>query len=136
MGDQLLMQLVAELFSPLGSPRPLFRMSLYFFKPVRVTHDLEIETPVIVYASLPQVTSVIVPFFAKGWVVKIAGKKSKLFTKGPSNSGRSIFQRIEHPVGKVDFHRLAYVRFFAAACLRRKLALIDAIASAAVSNGP
>jgi hypothetical protein len=87
MGDQLLMQLVAELFSPLGSPRPLFRMSLYFFKPVRVTHDLEIETPVIVYASLPQVTSVIVPFFAKGWVVKIAGKKSKLFTKGPSKAG-------------------------------------------------
>ena len=69
-------------------------------------------------------------------MVKIVGKKLKLFPKGLSNSGRSIFQGVEHPVGKVDLHRLDDLRFFATARLRRKLALIDAIASAAVSNGP
>jgi hypothetical protein len=68
-------------------------------------------------------------------MLKIAGKKSKLFPKGFSNSGRSIYQGVEHSVGKVELHPLAGLIFFAAV-LRRKLALIDAIASAAVSNGP
>jgi hypothetical protein len=45
------------------------------------------------------------------------------------------FQDVEYPVGKVDLHRPDDLRFFAAA-RRRKLASIEAIASAAVSNGP
>jgi hypothetical protein len=69
-------------------------------------------------------------------MVKIDGKKSKLFPKGFPHGGRCIFQGVEHPVGKVDLHRLTDLSFFAAADLRRKLALSDAIASSAVSNGP
>ena len=62
-------------------------------------------------------------------MVKIDGKKSKLFPKGFPHGGRCIFQGVEHPVGKVDLHRLTDLSFFAAADLRRKLALSDAIAS-------
>ena len=62
-------------------------------------------------------------------MLKIAGKKSKLFPKGFPHGGRCIFQGVEHPVGKVDLHRLTDLSFFAAADLRRKLALSDAIAS-------
>ena len=68
-------------------------------------------------------------------MVKIVRQKSKLFPKRFSNSGGSMLQGVEHPVGKVDLHRLADLILFAAA-LRRRLALSDAIASAAVSNGP
>jgi hypothetical protein len=50
-------------------------------------------------------------------MLKIDGKKSKLFPKG-------LFQR------------LADLSLFAAARLRRKLTLSDAIASSAVLNGP
>ena len=85
-------------------------MSLYFFQPVGITDDLEVEAPVVIYARLPQVASFIVFFCAKRRMTKVDGKKSELF--------------------------LADLSFFLAACLRRKLALSDAIASAAVLNGP
>jgi len=114
----------------------LFWMPPYFFQPVGVADDLKIETPVVVDARLPQVAGFIVLFCAKGWMLKIDGKKSKLFPKGLPHAGRCIFQGVEHPVGKVDLHRLTDLSFFAAADLRRKLALSDAIASSAVSNGP
>jgi hypothetical protein len=67
--------------------------------------------------------------------MQIPGKKVELFTKSLPNGGRSIFQGVEHPVRKVDLHRPDDLRFFAIA-RRRKLRSIDAIASAAVANGP
>ncbi len=106
------------------------------FEPVRIIYNFEIETPIFRDARLPQIASFIVFLGAERRMVKILGKKVKLFPKGFSNSERSDFQGVEHPVGKVDLHRLDDLRFFAAARLLCRLASIEAMAAAAVSNGP
>jgi len=114
----------------------LFRVLLDLFQPVGIADDSEVESPVVVYAGLPEITGFVILLGPKRWMMKINGEETKLFPKGLLNRGRSIFQGVEHPVGKIDLHQLADVSFFLAARLRRRLALSDAIASSAVLNGP
>lgn len=110
-------------------------MLLEVFQSVCVAGDLEVEAPVVIHAGLSDVAGFVVFLGAEGRMVKVLYKKNELFPKCFPNGGRGVFQNIKHAVGKVDFHRAVGLSFLARA-RRRRLASTEAIASAAVSNGP
>src|ERR1019366_7200004 len=110
-------------------------MLLEIFQSVGVVHDLEVESPVVIHAGLPDVAGFVVFLGSEGRMVEVLGEEAKLFAEGLTYGGRGILQRVEHAVGKVDPHRTVGLRFLARA-RRRRLASSDAIASAAVLKGP
>jgi hypothetical protein len=64
----------------------LFGMLPDVFQPVGIVHNLEIETPVPRYPSLPHIVGFMVLLGTQGWMVKILGKEVELFAKGLADS--------------------------------------------------
>ena len=81
-----------------------------------VSHDTEIEAPVLVDASLPAVPCFVVLLGVKRRVLEVAGKERHLLEERLAHIGRGVFQGL-HCAGKVvNVHRARLVFLAAALC--------------------
>jgi hypothetical protein len=77
-------------------------MFLEVLQPVGAVHDLEVEAPIVVHASLPDVAGFVVFLGSEGGMMEILGEKPELFAEGLTDGGRGILEGVKHAVGKVD----------------------------------
>ena len=59
----------------------LFRELFDIFHEVDIAHDLEIETPRVVHASLPEIAGFIVLLRVERWVMQILDQKRRLLVE-------------------------------------------------------
>src|SRR5216684_1747767 len=101
---------------------------------VRVSHDVEVETPTPVHPGLPEILGFIVFLGLKGRMTEIQHKEPNLLEEGLAHAGRRIFQGLLSARKIINPHRERLAVFATALFLR--LACIEAIISSAVLNGP
>jgi hypothetical protein len=58
-------------------------MFLEVFQPVNVAHDLEVETPIIVHAALPDVASLVIFLGSERRVMEILGEEAGAVCEKP-----------------------------------------------------
>jgi len=73
-------------------------MLLEVFQSIRVTHDFEVESPVVIHAGLPYVVGFVVFLSSEGWMMEVLREEPELFAEHLPNGQRSIFQGVGHAV--------------------------------------
>lgn len=80
-------------------------MTPHFQNLIGIVDDLEIKTPAIVHARLPDVLGLVVFLRMQRGVMEICRQKPDLPVKCLSDGGRSVVQSLSDRVGIADFHR-------------------------------